>query len=142
MKFKADKYKGLQLSPEFQRLASQDPQKIVDCCNGVGSEVGFWGRLTYHFIPNTIWFLDITPCSDIHDVDYYYPSHFKDKAAAFRHKEESDRRLLDNLNAYIIIHSRKQWLAALRMRRAPFYWGVLCEVAVDSYLEGKTFDEN
>lgn len=140
MDFKATKYDGLELSPEFARLATEDPQKIIDCCNGVGSEVGFWGKLTYHLTPNTIWFLDITPVSDIHDVDCTYPSRFKNKAEALKHHEEANKRFRKNLQTYIEMHTSNRFLLWLRLDRAAKYY-VILTMTDESFLEGKTFDE-
>ena len=142
MDFKAIKYDGLELSPEFARLATEDPQKILDCCNGVGSEVGLWGKLTYHFIPNTIWFLDITPCSDIHDVDYCYPSQFKNKAEALAHKADADLRIRENMETLICEKTKWEWLKCLRLERAMNYYCILRAAGEDSFLEGKTFEDN
>lgn len=141
MKFSATRYEGLQLSEEFQRLATEDPEKIVACCNGVGSQVGWLARLTYHFTPNTVFFLDITPVSDIHDVDCTYPSHFKNKAAALEHMSKANLRFRENLETYIEMHTKNSLLLFLRLSRAMAYYTILMDTCEESFMEGKTFDE-
>jgi hypothetical protein len=141
MNFTATKYEGLELSAEFARLATEAPEKIVACCNGVGSERGFWGRLTYHLTPNTIWFLDITPVSDIHDVDCTYPSHFKNQAEALAHLDAANKRFLKNLITYIEMNTSSSVMRYLRLDRAMKYYSALEIAGEESFMEGKTFDE-
>jgi hypothetical protein len=143
MIFNIVRYDGLQLSPEFQRLAVEDPEKLMACCNGVGSETGgFWARLTYHLTPNTIWFLDVTPCSDIHDVDCTYPQHLKNKVEALKHMDAANIRFRENLETWIGMHTRNKFLLYLRLSRAMAYYAILCNDCETSFMEGKTFDED
>ena len=142
MKFSVHKYEGLQLSAEFARLATEDPQKILDCCNGVGSKIGFWNKLIWHIIPNTIYFLNITPVSDIHDVDCTYPSHFKNKDLALKHLWDSNMRFRENLETFIDIHTQNKFMLYLRLKRAIGYYVALVKGCETSFMEGKTFDEN
>lgn len=142
MEFTATRYDGLELSPEFVRLATEDPAKLLACCNGVGTQKGFWGWLTFHITPNTIWGLDVTPCSDIHDVDCTYPDHFKSKSEALKHLDESNDRFRRNLETYIDMHTRNKFLKYLRMQRAVKYYTTLEVAGEDSFLEGKILDDN
>ena len=140
--FDIHKYDGLEMSDEFKYLASsvEGQQMIIQCCNGVGSDVGWFGELTYHLIPNTIWFLDVTACSDIHDTDYTYPQHFMDKESALIYKAQADLRLYNNLCTYIKINTASSFLLAMRLRRAKLYYDAVSNCGEDSFLEGKTFD--
>lgn len=131
------KYLGLHMSDEARHLLGTDPEKWKSYCNGVGSNVGFWGRLTYHLIPNTIWFMDATPASDIHDVEYWIPDAFPTKAAAIEWKLQADERLLDNLLALIQAKSANAFMRIIRTRRAVAYYNAVREIGEDSFLEGK-----
>ena len=141
--FDMHKYDGLEISEGFNELSStpEGIQKIIGWCNGVGSEVGFWAKLVYHIIPNTIWFLDVTAVSDIHDVDYWYPSHFKNKALAIKFKAEADLRLKHNFETYIKRYTTNKIMLRLRLNRAEVYYLAVSRVGEQSFLEGKTFDE-
>ena len=90
------KYDGLLTSKTSIFLLKNDPEQFKKYCNGVGSMVGFWGKLTYHFIPNTIWFLDITPSSDLHDVDFSYPNEFRNIYEARIAFDEANLRFYEN----------------------------------------------
>lgn len=134
------KYLGLAMSNEALQLLGTSPKRWQSYCNGVGSKVGFWGKLTYHLIPNTIWFLDITPASDIHDVEYYVPDTFPTRAAAIEWKVQADQRFLDNMLALIQAHSANAFMRIVRTRRAVAYYNAVREVGENSFLEGKTID--
>ena len=125
------------MSAAFQLLATENPEVIMDTVNGVGSTVGWLGRLTFHLIPNTIWFLDITPASDIHDIDYAYPSSFKSEGAAIRHKDQADRRFYDNVKILIEAHTSNRVLKCLRYRRLRKYYWTLKNFGMESFLESK-----
>lgn len=141
--FDMHKYDGLEMSEGFKELAStpEGIQKIIGWCNGVGSEVGFWANLMYHIVPNTIWFLDVTAVSDIHDVDYWYPTHFKSKALALKFKSEADLRLKNNFDTYIKMHTTNKILLRMRLNRSEVYYKAVSMGGELSFLEGKTFDE-
>jgi hypothetical protein len=134
---KGDRYYGLDASPQFWLDLVNNPQKIKDCCNGVGSEVGWWGKLTYHLIPNTVWGLDVTEFSDIHDYDYCYPESFATKQDALNYKHLADNRGLDNILAIIDRDTKWTWLKIMRRARAMKYYDALDIFGEDSFLDGK-----
>ena len=138
--FDMKKYEGLDVSSSFKELANTQEgiQKIIAWCNGIGSEVGFWGNLTYHLIPNTIWFLDVTACSDIHDIDYNYPIKFATREEALKFKTDADLRLYNNLVAYIKMNTTNSWLLSMRLRRAKIYYEIVSNAGNQSFLDGKT----
>lgn len=131
------KYLGLAMSDEARKLLGTDPKRWKSYCNGVGSNVGWLGKLTYHLIPNTIWFMDITPASDIHDVEYYVPDTFATRAGAIEWKVQADQRFLDNMLALIRAKSGTAFMRILRTRRAIAYYNAVAEIGEDSFLEGK-----
>ena len=134
-------YDGLELSAEFARLAKEEPDKIVKCCNGVGSEVGILGNLSYHLIPNTIWFLNVTCCSDIHDVDYNYPLFFATREEAFKYKSDADLRLYNNLVTHIKRNTTNWMLRRMRLNRAYAYYLAVSNAGQMSFLDGKTIGQ-
>lgn len=138
--FDINKYEGLDLSDGFKELAStpEGQEKIKSWCNGVGSEVGFWANLAYHIIPNTIWFLDITCCSDIHDVDYWYPFNFATMEEAIEHKKKADLRLYNNILIHIKKNTTSSMMLWMRNRRAKFYYDMVSNAGEASFLDGKT----
>jgi hypothetical protein len=145
MKYKAGdprKYKGLDMSEECRTLLIRNPGKFASYCNGVGSKVGGWfRRLIYRITPNTIWGLNITPCSDIHDVDYSIKRRFKTKKQALNAKFEIDTRFVVNLQVYINENTSWEWLKELRLRRVWKYELLLRECGEDSFMEAVTITE-
>jgi len=133
-----DRYEGLEYSEEFGRILEENPEKLKDICNGVGSKVGA-GKLIYHFIPNTIYLLDITPASDIHDFDYTYPDKFDSLTEAYAYKRMADDRFYDNVLKLIDKHSSNPIIKFLRKRRAKEYFFALTEFGLSSFLKGKNF---
>ena len=142
--FDIGKYDGLQMSDEFKNLASTEEgrAKIVKCCNGVGSDTGWFNSMIYHIIPNTIWFLNITACSDLHDTDYTYPTHFKNRAEALAYKAGADMRLYVNICIYVKAHTSNSILLDIRLRRADGYYWAVSHCGEESFLSGKTFDDD
>ena len=138
-KFKA-RYQDLRISKAALELLIADPKKFKGYCNGVGSTRGFSGRLTYHFIPNTIWFMSITPASDLHDVDYSIPDEFDTIEHALEYKKEADNRMLQNMN--LLIDRRGGMFQRLRELRAFEYYGVLRTCGTDSFLSDKIILNN
>jgi len=134
-----EKYRGLEMSEEAVNLLYSDPKKFASYCNGVGSQVGWLGKLTYHIIPNTIWFLNITAASDIHDVEYSVPASFESIAAAEKAFDEANLRLYKNICILIDRKGRSGWLYLARMHRAGLYYDMVSsDAGWTSFVAGKT----
>ena len=131
------KYDGLDMCEESRTLLMEDLEQFASHCNGVGSRVGWFGKLTYHFIPNTIWGLNITPASDIHDVEYSYPKIFVDRECATIFKVETDIRFMDNLKTLINRETEWGWVRRLRLSRAKKYYRAVKNIGKDSFFDGK-----
>lgn len=134
------RYQDLHISKAALELLITDPAKFKSFCNGVGSTRGFWGKLTYHFIPNTIYFMDITPASDLHDVDYSIPAEFDTIEHALAYKKDADNRMYQNLN--LLIDRRGGWFQKMREIRAFEYFEVLRTCGTDSFLADKIILNN
>jgi hypothetical protein len=109
----------------------------------VGSKSTYINRLIWHFIPNTIWGLDITPASDLHDVGYSYPYIFSSLQAALEYKAGIDSEFLNNMMILINRKEKKgnlasEILAQARRNRAQLYYIAVSKFGKDSYLKGKT----
>lgn len=131
----------MQMSDVALKLLESNPKKFANYCNGVGSQVGWLGRLTYHIIPNTIWFLDITPASDIHDVEYSVPSEFGCISAAEKAFDEANLRLYNNIVTLIDRKGRGGLIYQMRMHRAGLYFDAVSGSAGwKSFVSGKTID--
>lgn len=133
-----EKYKGLEMSEEAANLLYSDPKKFASYCNGVGSRVGFWNKLAYHFIPNTIGLVNVTPASDIHDVEYCVPAEFENMALAKKAFDEANRRLYDNLVIIIERNGRDSFFYGMRMWVAGRYYDIVCRLGEKSFFSGKT----
>ena len=128
------KYTNLSMSKEARTLWFVNPQKFKSFCNGVGSQVG-WASPLYHLIPNTIWFLDITPASDIHDVEYSHPTQFITRNEALLFKEYADERFYQNM--LILIERKGGWMRKMRLRRAKIYYYLVLNCGEQSFLKNK-----
>lgn len=135
-----ERFNGLKMSSAARELLFYDPKRFKSYCNGVGSKVGFWGRLTYHLIPNWIWFMSILPQADLHDVDYTIPSEFPTIEAAIKHKQESDSRFFENI--CIEATRRGGILEDARKRGAWVEYEALKLCGNDSFLAEKTILDN
>lgn len=134
-----EKYRGLEMSDAALKLLESDPKTFASHCNGVGSRVGFWNKLAYHFIPNTIWFMDITPASDIHDVEYSVPSEFQFLGLAAKAFDDANLRIYKNIQTLIKRQASNGILYKMRMRRAKLYYYALgSDAAWNSFVSGKT----
>jgi hypothetical protein len=118
-------------------LLLTDPALFKAQCNGVGSKTG-WARYFYRFIPNTILLLNVTPCSDIHDVEYVVPDTFQTREEAMRWKADADYRYFCNLEIHINRFSQSKWLRDRRLRLARAQYLALRLGGSQSFLEGKT----
>lgn len=130
-----DKYIRLLMPQVVEDLLYSDSEKFLSFCNGVGSDIGVLGKLTYHFIPNTIWGLDITPASDLHDVGYSYPNFFATKDDALKYKALIDLYFYKNMKSLIDTHSI--FLNKIRMIRAHTYFETVHLFGEECFMEGK-----
>jgi len=135
------KYRGLDMSPAARDLLNSDPRRFASYCNGVGSKVGFWNKILYHLIPNCIGLINITPASDIHDVEYTVPTVFATMGEARKAWKDANLRFLSNCRRLIERGTSRRWLRALRYKIATEYYRLLgSESAWGSFLAGRTIN--
>jgi len=136
-----NKYDGLQMSEIAYNLLTKHNKLFTSLCNGVGSTTGTFNKLFYYCVPsfirNRIYLLNVTPCSDIHDVEYSFPRKFYSEEHAIHWKEVADMRFRDNL--YILIRNQKswKWLERLRLSRASKYYRILRVAGDKAFLDNK-----
>jgi len=142
-----EKYQGLYAPTSFWDLVRDNPYYLQTICNGVGSEY-HW---SYHIIPNTIWGLDITPASDIHDYMYTDPKSFPAIIdgifyTGLEWKQFSDRILRNNVQRLFDMADAKSWLSRqirpFRNMRCDLYYNALDKFGGISFWEGKNAPEN
>ena len=85
-----DLRKFLDAPPEYWKLTLKEHREI---CNRAGPKGYGW------LVPDTIWFLNIGECANIHDFDYFTGKTIKDK-------ERGDRTFLNNMIRWIL-HNTK-----------------------------------
>jgi len=86
-----------------------EPELLADLTSGCGP-----GRRGDRYIPDTVWFLSITPACQIHDMDYSEESIVS--------KKEADRRFFDNMLLINEIKSRNRFIRFLRDHRICIYY--------------------
>lgn len=133
------KYHNLLMSPETKDFLLHTPEdRLAKVCNGVGSREGWFNRLVYHIIPNTIWGLDITPASDLHDIGYTVPATFRTLEEARKHKEMEDYFFETNCKILILRGTKWEWLRKIRNRRVDKYVAILKSSGMTSFMSNKT----
>ena len=133
------KYEGLQMSEPARQLIKNDPKQFKSYCNGVGSRVGFWNKMIYHFIPDFIGLINITPSSDNHDVDFSYPLSFANMAEAWKAFREANDRFLANLTIQIERSTYLKWIENFRLKIAHKYFDLVnSQTGWQSFMDGRT----
>jgi hypothetical protein len=108
------------IAPQWYIDALNAKPELIDSVeNGVGSETSW----TYHLTPNTIWMLNITPCSSIHGLCYTYPLNFSSVAEGLAWKRKADFQFY--LNVKKQIRDYGGWLINWRNSRLDKYMVLL-----------------
>lgn len=132
---KAKKYSNMDMSKEARWLLEEHPKEFKRYCNGMGSRNTLWDRIVWHLLPNTIWGLNVTPASDIHDVEYSYPTIFRNTEEAAEFKRLADLRFYANMIS--LIWSGPKFLRDSRLRRAKIYYEAVMHFGNDAFNKGK-----
>ncbi len=116
---------GLKAPASFWFTLDKDPSMIAQISNGCGAKIKdsqpLYTRLFYRGLSkliNTMWFLNVSPCCDIHDWGYLIG---KDE----RDREHYDHMLLDNHITWVRFHTKWGWLRSLRFARAMKFYTIL-----------------
>jgi len=81
-------------------------------------------------VPDTIWFLSITPACSIHDWEYHFGETEEEKKVA-------DKNLLDNMLRMIRDAGGWKILRILRRRRAMTYYWFVSNCGGPAFWDGK-----
>ncbi len=106
---------------------STSSKALTEIVNGCGA-----ANAKFDFVPDTIWFLYVGDCCNIHDLDYFHGETIEDK-------ESADRRMLNNMIR--LINKEKGWyqffLKPMRRRRALKYYDLVDAFGGSAFWEGK-----
>lgn len=131
----------MQMSDEVHDFLVNHNEEFKKNCNGVGSQVGFWNKLIYHIIPDSIIGLNITGESDLHDNGYAVPREFNSLEAAYEYFQQQNWYFLSNLKNRILANGGWDWVVRRRMKRAEiYYYLVQSKTGWISFMDGKIID--
>ena len=132
-------YDGLIMSDVAAEMYQNEPKKFAQCCNGVGSTVGWVNRLVKWWLGDTIYGLSVRSMADIHDVEGTYPKQFPSRRQAEKWRNAGDQRLL--INGEIIVIRQKNQSEKLKKKRlwwVKTYYKCLRWFGKTSFYTGKT----
>ena len=131
----------MQMQPEVKDLLLHHNDRFVKNSNGVGSRVGWFNKLIYHFIPDSIGALNMTGPSDIHDNGFSVPKAFKSLADAYEYFEEVNWNFLSNLRREIEDGSYTRFGRKYRYWVATKYYELVqSSLGWKSFMSGKTIN--
>ena len=119
----------LEMSLDCKEFLYNNPIVFMKYTNGVGSDVGWFNSLMKRIIPkfvrNKIFGVDITPASDLHDVEYSLIIVFKSIASGVSFKNRADRAFKRNMDYLIKEDKGLDCFDHLRFAKSKLY---LCGV--------------
>lgn len=135
------RFYGLKMSDQAHMLLVEDTAKFMSYTNGVGSEVGWFNRTMRWLIPrwlrNKLFGVDITPGSDLHDVEYSIKIKFKTISEGEVFKENGDRYFKENMGILIRKDKKINSLDSLRFVKARLYFIAVGFCGSASFWTGK-----
>ncbi len=137
-----EKYKTdgvlMQMTADVYFCLMYKNEKFKKLCNGVGSQVGWFNKLIYHIIPDSIGLLNITGCSDLHDVGFSVPKAFKTLEDAYEYFEQVNWDFLSNLRRRIEAGTHTYLIRKTRYFVATRYYNaVQSSIGWTSFMSGK-----
>lgn len=127
-------------SPVYSCLTC-NKEAFTSYCNGVGSRVGFWNKFIYHLIPDFIGLLNITGCSDLHDVGFEIPREFDSLDAAYRYFCRVNLEFRANLRLRITHGTHLRIIRKARILVAKGYYKLVStSTGWTSFMDGKVID--
>lgn len=120
------RFDGLKMSDQTHLLLIENTAKFMSYTNGVGSEVGYFNSfmrwLIPSFIRNRLFGVDITPASDLHDVEYSVKVNFKTIAEGEYFKDNGDKYFKNNMEILIKRDKHIDSLDRLRFVKSKIYF--------------------
>ncbi len=118
-----------------------DTESFINYCNGVGSQVGWLNKLIYHIIPDSIGLLNITGCSDLHDVGFEIPRDFDTLDCAYRYYKQVNLDFRTNLRLRITFGTHIRLIRKTRLFIArKYYTLVSTKTGWISFMDGKVIN--
>lgn len=128
----------MQMTSPVYFCLTYDKKTFVSLCNGVGSRVGWFNKLIYHTIPDSIGILNITGCSDLHDVGFSLPETFATLDMAYRYFCQVNLDFRANLRRRINFKTCWRWIRKTRIFIAKkYYIAVQSSIGWISFIDGK-----
>jgi len=114
---------GLYVPPGYKNLSPEAKKTI---CNGCGS-----AQSKFDFVPDKIWWLDISQACNIHDYMYFvaHPS--------LAEKHKADEAFLHNMMVLIESGTSNKIIKWLRRRAAKRYFEAVDYFGGPAFWEGK-----
>lgn len=109
-------------APEWYWKIPQSEREKGKC--GAGNGLG------EKLVPETLWFLNVTPACQIHDKMY-------ERGKTLEDKKEADRIFLNNMLRIIEANTNNSILKKLRIRRARIYYSVVDDVGGVAFWKNK-----
>ena len=136
------RFNNLKMSDQAHMLLIEDTARFMGYTNGVGSEVGWFNRTMRWLIPrwirNRLFGVDITPASDLHDVEYSIKIKFKTILDGEAFKDNADQNFRRNMIILIKRDKNANTLDDLRFAEARLYYLAVGYCGSASFWKGKT----
>lgn len=137
----ANRFNDLKMSDQTRLLLIENPAKFMGYTNGVGSEVGWFNSFMRWIIPswmrNFLFGVDITPASDLHDVEYSVKIKFKTIADGEVFKNTGDSSFKENMQTLIKRDKNLDSIDSLRFVKARLYFIAVGYFGSNSFWKGK-----
>lgn len=135
------RFDGLKMSDQTHMLLVEDTIVFMNYTNGVGSEVGWFNSFFRWILPswvrNKLFGVDITPASDLHDVEYSAKVKFKTIADGEAFKDNADGYFKDNMQYLIKEDKNINSLDSLRFVKSRIYFIAVGYCGSASFWAGK-----
>lgn len=136
-----ERFRGLEMSDQVRVMIIENPLQCMEYTNGVGSDVGIVNSLLKWLIPswvrNKMFGVDITPASDLHDIEYSVSIEFKTLLDGVVFKDHADRYFSENLQTLIKQDKKLDKLDNLRFLKSRLYFLGVGMFGYNSFWSGK-----
>ena len=137
-----NRFDNLKMSDHAHMLLIEDTARFMGYTNGVGSEVGWFNRTMRWLIPswirNGLFGVDITPASDLHDVEYSIKIKFTTIAEGEGFKDKADLNFRRNMITIVKRNNKANTFDSFRFVEARLYYLAVGYCGSASFWKGKT----
>jgi len=135
------RFDNLKMSDQAHMLLLESTSVFMSYTNGVGSEVGWFNRIARWLVPrwirNRLFGVDITPASDLHDVEYSIKIIFKTISDGESFKNRGDRSFKENMETLIRRDKHINSIDTLRFVKSKIYFLAVGYCGSASFWKGK-----